>query len=208
MTESRRYGGQSPAERKQARRERLIEAGLEVFGTTGFASSSIERLCARASVSNRYFYEEFASREALMQAVYDEVLQGASMAGLLTMREEGLTPVERLVIGVRTYVLVVTSDPRRTRVVHHEVRTVPSMAARRRETASWVAELMRDVCGAPPDPDGLPFVPGLAVLGAVSEVLARWTTSTPRPPVGPLVAELCRFVEHVVGGYLTSEPGA
>lgn len=209
MTEpeaARRYAGQSSVERKQARRERLIEAGLEAFGTTGFASSAIERLCARASVSTRYFYEEFDSREDLLHAVYDEVLKAASVAGLLAMRDEQLTPVERIAVGVRAYVLVLTSDPRRTRVVHHEVRTVPSMAARRRETAEWVAEFFRIKGEFRPDPEGGPFIPGLALLGAVSEVLAHWTTcEEPRPAVAPMVAVLTDFVVESLEGYLATE---
>lgn len=203
---ARRYAGQSPGERKQARRERLIEAGLDAFGTTGFASSSIERLCARASVSTRYFYDEFASREDLLQAVYDEVLRAASVAGLLAMRDEYLTPVERIAVGVRTYVLVLTSDPRRTRVVHHEVRSVSSMATRRRETAEWVSEFFRIKGGFPPHPGGGPFLPGLALLGAVSEVLAHWTTcEEPRPPVAPMVAELTAFVVEALEAYVATE---
>ena len=47
----RGYGGRSAAERRAERRERLLAAGLELFGTRGYAATSIERLCAAASVS-------------------------------------------------------------------------------------------------------------------------------------------------------------
>lgn len=207
MTRARRYAGQTAEERRKDRHDRLVQAALEVFGTTGFESSSIERLCSQASVSTRYFYEEFPSREALLQAVYDDVLRSATLAGMLAMQDDQLSAVQRIAAGVRAYVLVLTSDPRRTRVVHLEARVVPSMAGRRRESALWTSELIRQRAGAAPDPTGAPFVPGLVLLGAVSEVLADWAgTSEPRPPVGPIVAELCAFATDAVGGYLTSEP--
>ncbi|HMJ15220.1 MAG TPA: TetR/AcrR family transcriptional regulator, partial [Polyangiaceae bacterium] len=70
----RPYGGRAPEERKQDRRERLLEAGLDLFGTIGYTQTSIERLCARAGVTTRHFYEEFGSRESLLKAVYDQVI--------------------------------------------------------------------------------------------------------------------------------------
>jgi AcrR family transcriptional regulator len=70
----RPYGGRAPEQRKQDRRERLLDAGLDLFGTMGYAQTSIERLCARAGVTTRHFYEEFGSRQALLKAVYDRVI--------------------------------------------------------------------------------------------------------------------------------------
>lgn len=206
MNEPRVYGGQTAEQRKRARRERFIATGLDVFGTTGFASSSIERLCSRASVSTRYFYEEFASREALLAAVYDEVLSSVTEVGREAMARPGLAPLDAIETGLRTYVLMVTSDPRRTRVVHQEVRTVLALTERRRVTAARVAEILRDAVGAPPAPDGRAFVPGLVVLGAVSEVLADWTAlPEPRPPVGPIAQELCQFARAALGPFVTPD---
>src|SRR5690349_10703912 len=69
----RRYSGQSADERRAERRARLRATGLEVFGTTGFATSTIEQVCATAKVATRSFYEEFASKEALLIDLHDDV---------------------------------------------------------------------------------------------------------------------------------------
>ncbi len=69
----RTYRGRSPEERRAERRERLLEAGLKLFGGEGYAATSIERLCAHARVTARHFYEEFPTREALLLAVFDRM---------------------------------------------------------------------------------------------------------------------------------------
>ena len=49
----RTYGGRSAADRRAERRERLLEAGLALFGTDGYATSSIEKLCTHAGTTGR-----------------------------------------------------------------------------------------------------------------------------------------------------------
>jgi AcrR family transcriptional regulator len=70
------YGGRSEPQRRAERRGRLLAAGLELFGTEGWGGTTIERLCTSAGVATRSFYEEFSSREALLLAVFEDVLAG------------------------------------------------------------------------------------------------------------------------------------
>src|ERR1700710_2767541 len=74
-TSEREHGGRPYDVRHAERRVRLIEAGKEAFGAAGFFGTSIEGLCASARVSNRSFYEHFQSKEDLLLAVYDELLE-------------------------------------------------------------------------------------------------------------------------------------
>jgi AcrR family transcriptional regulator len=74
MTESTRvYGGMSAAERRDERRQRLIDAGLELFGTRGVAAVGIVDICAEAGLIKRYFYENFSSIDELATAVFEQV---------------------------------------------------------------------------------------------------------------------------------------
>ncbi|HVK99547.1 MAG TPA: TetR/AcrR family transcriptional regulator [Dongiaceae bacterium] len=68
---ARTYGGLSEAERVVERRERFLEAGLEVFGTVGLRGATVRALCKTAGLTERYFYESFADTEALFCAVYE-----------------------------------------------------------------------------------------------------------------------------------------
>lgn len=62
----RRYRGITASERRAQTRERLLEAGLELFGTQGYADTSIRAVSTAASMNSRYFYESFSSREDLL----------------------------------------------------------------------------------------------------------------------------------------------
>ncbi len=75
-TSTRTYGGLREDERIHERRERFLEAGLEVFGTVGLRGATVRMLCKTAGLTERYFYESFADTEALFCAVYEK-LSGA-----------------------------------------------------------------------------------------------------------------------------------
>jgi AcrR family transcriptional regulator len=70
---TRVYGGVSGAQRREERRQRLIDAGLELFGTRGVAAVGIVDICAEAGLIKRYFYESFTSIDQLAAAVFDQV---------------------------------------------------------------------------------------------------------------------------------------
>jgi AcrR family transcriptional regulator len=70
---SRVYGGVSAEQRQAERRQRLIAAGLELFGTRGIAAVGIVDVCAEAGLTKRYFYESFGSIDELAGAVFEQV---------------------------------------------------------------------------------------------------------------------------------------
>src|SRR5689334_23129284 len=118
----RSYGGRSAADRQAERRERLLGAGLELFGTDGYAATSIERLCSHAGVSTRNFYEEFASREDLLMRLHDRVIEMAVDAVLTAWEDTADAPVaDRLERAVRAFVTTTASDRRWARLSFVEV---------------------------------------------------------------------------------------
>jgi AcrR family transcriptional regulator len=70
---SRPYGGVSASERLAIRRQKLLDAGLELFGTRGIAATSIGDICDQARLTKRYFYESFQTIDELAVAVFDQV---------------------------------------------------------------------------------------------------------------------------------------
>jgi AcrR family transcriptional regulator len=72
-TSTRIYGGVSAVRRREDRRQRLIDAGLELFGTRGVAAVGIVDICAEAGLIKRYFYESFTSIDQLAAAVFEQV---------------------------------------------------------------------------------------------------------------------------------------
>src|SRR5436305_11601892 len=110
--EGRPYRRQTAAQRRAARREKLIDAAVEAFGTKGFRATSIEELCATAGISTRNFYEEFSSREELLIALHDELNQRAFDAVVEALADTDPNDLdERARIGTLAYFQVMTGDP-------------------------------------------------------------------------------------------------
>ena len=67
--DDRVWRGSTLEQRSDERRERLMSAGLEIFGTTGYQSSTVSGICSAAKVSTRTFYELFDQRADLLEAI-------------------------------------------------------------------------------------------------------------------------------------------
>jgi AcrR family transcriptional regulator len=68
--EKRRYSGQSFESRQAERRQKLVQAALDVAGRAGLDGLSVAAICAEAGLTARYFYESFPSREAIFVEAY------------------------------------------------------------------------------------------------------------------------------------------
>lgn len=117
----RAYRGLSPAARRAERRERLLAAAAEVFGTVGFQAATVRQVCAAAGLTERYFYESFDNQRSLFGEVYDHALEGlraelmqavAGAAGGFEARAEAV---------LRAYYEALQREPRRARILLIEV---------------------------------------------------------------------------------------
>jgi len=117
MPAARTYGGVSSEERRQERRERLIEAGLEVFGTRGLGQSTMRDICTKARLTDRYFYESFANVQEAFEAVYTH-LRGKLLVRL-RIAMSAVTPNQIAVAeaGLRAFFEFVKEDPRCARIM-------------------------------------------------------------------------------------------
>ncbi|WP_018177705.1 TetR/AcrR family transcriptional regulator [Jongsikchunia kroppenstedtii] len=80
MSQARRYAGRDVDERRRDRRARFLDAALELFGTDGYASTSVAAVCKTAGLSSRQFYAEFSDREHLLRELYDQLQDQAQTA--------------------------------------------------------------------------------------------------------------------------------
>src|SRR5699024_4632703 len=74
VSRGRPYAGASREAREHARRERIIAAGIELFGTDGYRTATVGAVCETAGLNKRYFYESFATLEDLLCEVYQRVV--------------------------------------------------------------------------------------------------------------------------------------
>jgi AcrR family transcriptional regulator len=56
-------------------RRRLLLASVEVLAESGYAEASMGRICARAGVSRRTFYDLFNDREDCLLAMFDDLVE-------------------------------------------------------------------------------------------------------------------------------------
>lgn len=122
-------------DRRLDRRRRFCESGIALFGTVGYAATSVAAVCKHASLSSRQFYEEFADREGLLREVYDHAEDDAAVAvesAVLGGFDGGGRLDEVLDAGVSAFVNYFAADPRLTRICFVEVVGVSEAFERHR----------------------------------------------------------------------------
>lgn len=128
----RRWHGTLRAERDTARRERLLEAALELYGTIGFRKTNVMALCRESGVSSRSFYELFPTQEDLLERLYIE-LNDEIISALDTTQP---LPTDTLVESTRRIVgsalAPMLDDERKARVLEIEVVGISESLEQRR----------------------------------------------------------------------------
>jgi AcrR family transcriptional regulator len=185
---ARRYSGRSVEEWKAARRERLLDAALELFGTDGYPATSVERLCALAKVSTRHFYHEFQNKEAVLLAVHAQVIELAVRSTGDALAATADAPVrERIAAAVDGYLRAIMADLRRARISFVEVvGASPAVEEQRIAFRELVIATVVGIGDAGVARNELArkdfrFL-GLCFIGAVNTVVYDWMLTDPRPP--------------------------
>jgi AcrR family transcriptional regulator len=170
-----------------------MEAGLELFGTLGYAHTSVRAVSTAADLNSRYFYESFRSREDLLYSVYQRITADIfARASEATAREDTLEEQARA--GLRAAWTVVTEDRRKARIVAVEVVGVSERLERlRHETRRALAQLTADnavaLAGGSVRLRLNPVLTARFLMGGVVEILLEWIN-------GDLDASADDVVEH------------
>lgn len=195
----RDYAGIASEERDSQRREALIAAGIAAFGERGYAGTTIESLCSAASVSTRDFYHYFATKEALLLAVYDQIIEatmisvGQAISERLSDNDESAAVIRA---GIAAFAESMVNDERWARINFIEIVGVsPRVELRRREVIRNFGSLVATINTTLAERDGtgdssLPLVHSVALVGAVHETLTDWVTHDDRPPLGEAIDAL------------------
>jgi AcrR family transcriptional regulator len=139
---TRSYRGVSAEQRHHERRERLLDAGLDLLGTEGWARTTVTAVCARARLTERYFYQSFPSREHLLVAVFDRIAGEAAEVVLAAVAAAPHEARARARAAIAAFVELVTDDPRKGRVTLLEALGCETLERRRRETLHTFAQLV------------------------------------------------------------------
>ncbi|WKX71631.1 TetR/AcrR family transcriptional regulator [Streptomyces sp. XD-27] len=192
-----RYAGRSAQERRAERRQRLLDAGLRLFGDSpGYRATSVTALCEAAGLSTRQFYEEFGGLEEVLATLHLFVNDQAEQATRAALAEsEGLDLEHRAQAVFRAYASAATSDPRHIRIAFVEIVGVSPRLERQRlvRRARWVELIRAAAVEAAERGEAAPRdyrLAATAFIGAVNGLLHDWTAGQVDATLDEIVDEL------------------
>ena len=203
----RLYAGKPPAARHAERRRRFIEAGIEVIGTRGYAAASIKTLCTEAGLTERYFYQCFDNREALLAAVYQHLNDQLYERTLEALASTAPEPVAMARAGARVWFGQLRDDPRMARILLFEAVGVSDrLAELNREAEARQVALIRGTTGRGEDgasasDDTLETLVAAGLVGAAVNIAMRWVLADYQESLDEVVASLVVFYE-ALGQYM------
>lgn len=141
----RSYSGKSAEKRINERRRKLLDTAFEIMAADGWRQVTIDKICRRARLNKRYFYESFSNPDELAASVVDEIAASVVETGFRSVREAleaGLSTEDlaRKVLGA--IVTYVTEDQRRAHVLFKEAAGSPAAVAHRKETILGLAKTL------------------------------------------------------------------
>lgn len=188
----RAYGGVSGDVRRAERRERFVQAGIQLFGTAGYAATTTRNLCAEAGLTQRYFYESFDSLDSLFIEVVNLLGERLHAQLLQAIAQAPEDPEARVAATLHAYFNGIRSDARVGRILLAEIygvggRTEPLV----RGFVAGFAEIVRlNLIGAYPalaqrrDIDVRMLAAGC--IGATHHIALNWVLGGYAEPVASI----------------------
>lgn len=184
---TRVYGGKTSEERQAERYQALLDAAFDIVGGEGYAAATVRAICKRASLSERYFYESFESRESILNALYDSIVHAGRtrvLDAIAGVTAEELEAAEKdpnrihpiITAGTRAYSEFFTEEPYRANVVVIDATSVPANREGLSVGSSYsfsdlISELLTVLLGYE---HPLAKVCGIGMVGYFSRVLSWW----------------------------------
>ncbi|WP_116101119.1 TetR/AcrR family transcriptional regulator [Amycolatopsis thermalba] len=202
----RRIRGLDAEQRREQRREQLLDAALELFARQGYAGTSIEQICQAGFVGTKAFYEVFTGREdcylALLRRITESLM--ARMVSALEQAPDDEAAATRLLVAEFAHGLV--DDPRLAKVTFGESgamsRAVEQQRRARRSCAAAFLEQVWLRYGVRPrGVDAHRMAVG--AIGGMFDLVADWVLDAdPADPaqVEALIGDLGDFYRVIVAG--------
>jgi AcrR family transcriptional regulator len=195
--------------KKQRTRSTLIDAAIELCHRQGFEATTVDQIAAAADVSPRTFSRYFATKDAVMLAFIDEVVE--MIAVELAGQPDGIIDIEALYRAhVKAFADTKTAPPNRLTAdrLLASARILTSSAALMHAASQFRfdavnAELAKRM-GVPRDDQRLMLtaavwtsiiMSGLARLGATVD----WDTVTVDDVIGAVHSTYAEFLEVTAG---------
>jgi AcrR family transcriptional regulator len=164
----------------EERRNRILEAAVEVFAEHGYTAAKMQDIAARAGVVPSVLYDHFASKRELHITLLE--LHAQQLRERSLRRREGASVEEMVRASIASYFEFVEEDPFIWRVLHQDPPADPEIDAVCREIAdrgtASIADLIRYGAGDLKSVKGISLDEGAWILAratqSASDGVARW----------------------------------
>lgn len=116
-TGERVWAGTTLAERRESRRAALLAATLDLVGEQGGPGVTVRSVCRRAGLTDRYFYENFPSRDDLLAGLFLSIADELQEAFRVAIEAAGDEREQQARAAVEAFVAVCLDDPRKGRLL-------------------------------------------------------------------------------------------
>jgi AcrR family transcriptional regulator len=183
---ARNWKGRTLEERSAERRNRLVEAAVELLGTAGASAVTLRAVCGAAGLSLRFFYESFTNSDELILAAYDVTLM--RMRDAVESASAASDDVrDQIHARLEAAVDLVETDPRVGRILFREPFARDALRVR---AIGAIPEFFGDLVGPVWRDSGENSDLRISALGgAMVNLFLNWTE-------GVLGSDRVRFVDH------------
>lgn len=126
-TKERQFKGLSLTERKQARREKLIQAGIEAYGRQGFFAVTVKDICNEAKLTERYFYESFKKSDELFQTIFLTLIDQLQQNVMQSIMQTSPVPEKMIASGLTALLTTLKNNPGMARIIYIDAMLVQEL---------------------------------------------------------------------------------
>jgi AcrR family transcriptional regulator len=180
----------------EMQRRRLLLAFTEVLAEDGLEDARVGRVCARAGVSRRTFYDLFDDREACFLAAFDRAVERISQRVLLARAQESRW-TKRIRGALTTLLDLFDEEPALARVcVIETLKAGPAVSERRQRMLDVLASAVDEgrtesKAGAEP-----PALTAQSIVGGAISVLHARVLEDDARPLIELLNPLMSMIVH------------
>ncbi len=199
------YAGRSAEQRQAERRRKLIEAAFDIWGEQGWAAVTMRGVCARAELTDRYFYENFADRDALLGAVWEEHSADTTQRLLEVVMAAPDDPLAKLNAAIDRLVRDIVDDPRLARIGFGDHAGNAVLERLRHDTIGQFTDLLIELATPylKPDVDHTDLhMSVLLGIGGFAELVSAWLAGTVTASADRIIAHTTTVGAELAVRYL------
>ncbi|MEZ0340420.1 TetR/AcrR family transcriptional regulator [Mycobacterium sp. pV006] len=198
MAQARPYRGVGAPQRTADRKQKLLQAGLDLLGgVSAPADLTVRAICAQAGLAARYFYESFEDKDAFVSAVFDWVV--ADIAATTQAAVAAAPAREQSLQGMANIVRTISEDVRVGRLLFNIHLTNPVVVRKRAESGALFALLSGQHAGQALQVAPSEQIKAAAhfVVGGVGQTLSAWLAGEVTFSGEQLAAQLAALIDRL-----------